>query len=475
MRMANLKSRKAVPGLLRIAAERTEKDNADRSFACRALGIIGDPSAIPDLVHLTYHYNEDTRLWAQISLVRLTGENFGRDVAAWRQWWEKQGGKPPIVEQTVAWATSPQMLALADPKEIDDADRQLAEQGDELAAAPSDRAPTAPDLKSAWRVSNVHDTGKKWISLGGTGFAEHFVRPEKGKYVVAVQIFASRYGTAQPPQEDFHVYLLDQNKKLIRDVPCPYAMIERRQSPVKWYTIAVPNVEVPVDFYVALNFNAHQTKGVYLGKDTDVGQSHSFTGLPDNGYEPVAEKFDWMIRAYLVETPDATVKESGMPAAASNGEAPACTESTTDDVQPDGTIRFTVRGELGNYTGSTMTTYDFISSDFCKIEKITDDKGRPVEFTRRHQGDHFQYAATLNEPVPVGAKLILEDQGVVTGLIKPTGQPGELKYHMIHSPNAPFSVRRIEVHRLPPGAALLEKTPADMVEARKDGQIELRR
>ncbi len=59
-----LRSKKAVPGILKIAADRKEKDNADREFACRALGIIGDLSVVPDLVHLTYHYNRDTRFWA---------------------------------------------------------------------------------------------------------------------------------------------------------------------------------------------------------------------------------------------------------------------------------------------------------------------------------------------------------------------------------------------------------------------------
>ena len=118
-------SKKAVPGLLQIASERKEKDNRDRWLACRALGIVGDRSVIPDLVQLTYHYNRDTRLWAQISLVRLTGENFGRDVAAWRQWWNKQGGTPPIDEQPVAWATSSEMLKYAEPQSMDESDRQL--------------------------------------------------------------------------------------------------------------------------------------------------------------------------------------------------------------------------------------------------------------------------------------------------------------------------------------------------------------
>ena len=124
--LAALGSRKAVPGLLKIAVERIEKDNRDRWMAVRALGIIGDPSAAPELVHLTYHYNMNTRFWAQISLVRLTGENFGRDVAAWRQWWQKQGKTPPIAEETVAWATSPEAIQWSDSKKMDEIDRQWA-------------------------------------------------------------------------------------------------------------------------------------------------------------------------------------------------------------------------------------------------------------------------------------------------------------------------------------------------------------
>ncbi len=120
-----LGSMKAVPAILNIAADRKEKNNWDRHTATRALAMLGDPSVVPELVQLTYHYNWNVRQWAQIALVRLTGQNFGRDVAAWRQWWEKQGGKPPISAETVAWATSPEMLQYADPKSMDEADRQF--------------------------------------------------------------------------------------------------------------------------------------------------------------------------------------------------------------------------------------------------------------------------------------------------------------------------------------------------------------
>lgn len=130
-----LKSKKAVPELLKIATDREEKDNSDRSEACLALGIIGDLSVVPDLVQLTYHYNRDTRFMAQISLVRLTGENFGRDVDAWRQWWRKQGGNPPISEEKVAWATSPEMLQIADPKEMEKADADILEMARKLSSA----------------------------------------------------------------------------------------------------------------------------------------------------------------------------------------------------------------------------------------------------------------------------------------------------------------------------------------------------
>ena len=86
--------------------------------------MLGDSSVVPELIHLTYHYNWNVRQWAQIALVRFTGQNFGRDVAAWRQLWNKQGDKPPVDEQTVKWATSPEMLKYADPKTQEELDRQ---------------------------------------------------------------------------------------------------------------------------------------------------------------------------------------------------------------------------------------------------------------------------------------------------------------------------------------------------------------
>lgn len=174
--------------------------------------------------------------------------------------------------------------------------------GEAIAQRPS--APQEAAIPAdATRLSYVDDTAESKRSYSDTGFGVAFTRPSKGRYLVAVQMFASRYGMPQAPQEDFHVYVIGPDKKVIQDVPCPYGLIERGQE--RWYTIPIPHVEVPEDFLVAFNFNAQRTKGIYLGIDQDVKQTHSFTGLPQEGYQPVKEPIEWMVRAYVTDTPAA--------------------------------------------------------------------------------------------------------------------------------------------------------------------------
>jgi hypothetical protein len=71
---------------------------------------------------------------------------------------------------------------------------------------------------------------------------------------------------------------------------------------MRWYTLELPSVEVPEHFYVALSFNPEQTKGIYLGLDKNVKQSHSYTGLPEDGFEPLDNPSDWMVRVDLTAT-----------------------------------------------------------------------------------------------------------------------------------------------------------------------------
>ncbi len=118
--LAAIKSKKAIKPLLRIATERVEKDNRNRWMAVRALGIIGDESAVPELIPLVYHYNQNTRFWAQISLVRLTGENFGNDWQKWAGWWNSQKDKPACSTEKVEWTSNPDWADPEKQKKMDE-------------------------------------------------------------------------------------------------------------------------------------------------------------------------------------------------------------------------------------------------------------------------------------------------------------------------------------------------------------------
>jgi len=93
-----LKDKRLLPGLARVATYQQEggQDNRAKWMATAALGRLGDESAIPALIPLVDHYNKNTRLWAQASLARLTGEGFGDDKQAWATWWNESGKGPAI-------------------------------------------------------------------------------------------------------------------------------------------------------------------------------------------------------------------------------------------------------------------------------------------------------------------------------------------------------------------------------------------
>lgn len=122
--LAAIKSKKAVKHLLKVSTERREKDNRDRWMATRALGIVADESVVPELIHLIYHYNQNTRFWAQISLVRLTGVNFGSDWQKWANWWNQEKGNPPFLPQQVTWTTNDEW---ADEKRQQESDKAFVD------------------------------------------------------------------------------------------------------------------------------------------------------------------------------------------------------------------------------------------------------------------------------------------------------------------------------------------------------------
>jgi hypothetical protein len=103
-----LRTTNALRPLLAIATDRADKDNRDRWMAIRALGQFDQPAVIPELIPLVYHGNLNTRWWAQIVLVQLSGTNFGADWRSWGTWWNARGGKPAFETNSyVRWVQQP--------------------------------------------------------------------------------------------------------------------------------------------------------------------------------------------------------------------------------------------------------------------------------------------------------------------------------------------------------------------------------
>jgi len=89
-----LKDSRLVPGLMKVAAYQV----ADKDYDCRpkwmaiaALARKESPDAVPLLVSLVDHGNQNTRLWARAALARMANDDFKSDKQAWNQWWISKG------------------------------------------------------------------------------------------------------------------------------------------------------------------------------------------------------------------------------------------------------------------------------------------------------------------------------------------------------------------------------------------------
>jgi len=79
-----------------------EKDEAVVAAAIRALRGVPVKAAIPRLIDLLDKGSRDIRVEAQVTLERMTGQQFGERIDLWRKWWKHYGGgfrpedvKPP--------------------------------------------------------------------------------------------------------------------------------------------------------------------------------------------------------------------------------------------------------------------------------------------------------------------------------------------------------------------------------------------
>ena len=130
------------------------------------------------------------------------------------------------------------------------------------------------------------------------------------------------------------------------------------------------------------------------------------------------------------------------------------TQIMIDDVQPDGTIRFaTVTQDM--YDGDQPDRdFGFMNSDMVHLEKMADDQGRPLRFSSTHNDGHYQYRGKYNQPIRPGDPVMMASMGTETDVIRPFGD-GVFHYVFRHFPGSGLAVRRIELYRLPPGAALI--------------------
>ena len=106
-----LKDQRLLPGLMKVAGYH----RADRDYDCRpkwmavaALARQESNEAVPLLISLVDHGNQNTRHWARAALSRKTGQDFKQDKQAWAKWWESQGNNPIDDKFLQPWVMPPQ-------------------------------------------------------------------------------------------------------------------------------------------------------------------------------------------------------------------------------------------------------------------------------------------------------------------------------------------------------------------------------
>jgi len=101
-----LKDKRLVPGLMKVAGYHRR----DRDYDCRPKWMAVAPlarqapdAAVPLLISLVDHGNQNTRHWARAALFRQTGQDFKQDKQAWAKWWQAQGHEPIEAQLLKPW------------------------------------------------------------------------------------------------------------------------------------------------------------------------------------------------------------------------------------------------------------------------------------------------------------------------------------------------------------------------------------
>jgi RNA polymerase sigma-70 factor (ECF subfamily) len=160
-----------------------------------------------------------------------------------------------------------------------------------LAEAAADR----PD--SLLKYGDDRADGKK--SLGGSGELIRSSAPASAARVSGLRIHGSRYGTPEAPDESFLVYILSEDQsEVLHTELAPYRLFERGAE--TWVDVKFKKPQpVPRVFWIALDFRAQRTKGVYVSYDNSTSGQYSKVGLPGLKAADVDFAGDWMIQVRL--------------------------------------------------------------------------------------------------------------------------------------------------------------------------------
>ena len=94
-----LKDPRLVRGLIKVADFHRDDQDYDcrpKWMAIAALARQESADAVPVLIGLVDHGNQNTRLWARAALARMAGDDFKADKQAWNKWWVGKGN--PAIE-----------------------------------------------------------------------------------------------------------------------------------------------------------------------------------------------------------------------------------------------------------------------------------------------------------------------------------------------------------------------------------------
>jgi len=173
--------------------------------------------------------------------------------------------------------------------------------------SPGDATKAAVKPGAAESRELSHDNGKMADkrSIAGGGHAVKFQVDGDSWYVTSVSLHGSRYGTPQPPKEEFNVWICDAQFKPIATFRFPYGSFTRA-DPV-WKSFRIRPTRVPQDFIVCFGFNPQQTKGVYVSFDDQKSET-SLVGVPEQGEPNAFGKGHWLIRCKVEKRPEGGAK-----------------------------------------------------------------------------------------------------------------------------------------------------------------------